>query len=66
LAPFFANEARAQDVDEVLDPNYLPTTSEQYELFQEKKKYLYAILESKVETTKGKAIIHKHESNYDA
>jgi hypothetical protein len=34
----FANQARAQDVDEVLDPSYLPTTSEQYELFQEKQK----------------------------
>jgi hypothetical protein len=36
----FANQARAQDVNEVLDPNYLPTTSEQYELFQEKQNYL--------------------------
>jgi hypothetical protein len=62
----FANQARAQDVDEVLDENYLPTTSEQYELFQEKQKYIYTILESKVETAKGKAIIPKHESNYDA
>jgi hypothetical protein len=33
----FANQARAQDVDEVLDPNYLPTTSEQYELLQGRK-----------------------------
>jgi hypothetical protein len=62
----FVNQARAQDVDEVLDPNYLPTTSEQYELFQENQKYLYTILESKVETAKGKAIIHKHEGNYNA
>jgi hypothetical protein len=53
-------------IDEVLDENYLPTTSKQYELFQEKQKYLYGSLESKVETAKGKAIIHKHESNYDA
>jgi hypothetical protein len=51
----FANQARSQDLDEVLDENYLPTTSEQYELFQEKQKYLNAILDSKVETTKGKA-----------
>jgi hypothetical protein len=63
---FFANQARAQDIDEVLDPAYLPTTSAEYELFQEKLKYVYAILESKVETAKGKAIICKHESKYDA
>jgi hypothetical protein len=49
----FSNQARAQDVDEVLDPKYLPTTSEQYELFQEKKKYLFAILESKSRDYQG-------------
>jgi hypothetical protein len=51
----FANQARAQDFDEVLNPAYLPTTSAEYYLFQEKQKYLYAILKSKVETAKGKA-----------
>jgi hypothetical protein len=50
----------------VLDPAYLPTTSAEYELFQEKLKYVYGHLESKVETAKGKAIIRKHESKYDA
>jgi hypothetical protein len=36
-------------------------------LFQEKQKFLYAVLESKVETAKGKAIIiHKHEITFDA
>jgi hypothetical protein len=62
----FVNQARAQDVDEVLDPGYLPTTSAEYDLFQEKLKYVYAILESKVETAKGKAIIRKHEVKFDA
>jgi hypothetical protein len=32
----------------------------------EKQKYLYAVLESKVETAKGKTIICKHESSFDA
>jgi hypothetical protein len=35
-------------------------------LFQEKQKFLYAVLESKVEKAKGKAIIRKHESTFDA
>jgi hypothetical protein len=35
-------------------------------LFQEKPKYLYAVLEAKVETTKGKLIIQKYKSTYDA
>jgi hypothetical protein len=56
----FANQARAQDVSEVLDPAY------EVALFQEKKKYLYAILESQVETAKGKAIIRNHKSTFDA
>jgi hypothetical protein len=35
-------------------------------LFQEKQKFLYVVLESKVETAKGKVIIRKHESTFDA
>jgi hypothetical protein len=62
----FANQARAQDVSDVLDENYKPVTPTDIALFEEKKKYLYAILESKVEMAKGRAIIRKHESSYDA
>jgi hypothetical protein len=32
----------------------------------EKQKFLYAVLESKVETAKDKAIIHKYGQTYDA
>jgi hypothetical protein len=63
---YFANQARAQDVSAVLDPACLPTTPAEVALFQEKKKYLYAILKSKVETAKGKAIIRKNKSTFDA
>jgi hypothetical protein len=45
-------KARAQDVSEVLDPAYLPTTPTEIALFQEEKKYLYSILKSNVETAK--------------
>jgi hypothetical protein len=62
----FANQARAQDLSDVLNAAYVPTTSAEYDSFQEKQKYLYAVLELKVETAKGKAIIHKHESTFDA
>jgi hypothetical protein len=53
---FIVNQARAQDVSDVLDPTYLPITPTD----------VYAILEYKVETAKGKAIIHKHEGTFDA
>jgi hypothetical protein len=36
------------------------------ELFAEKKKFLYAVLEAKIETAKGKAIICSHEKKFNA
>ncbi len=62
----FVNQARAQDVSEVLDPNYMPLDEQTQELFNEKQKYVYAILESKVLTDRGKAIVREHEATFDA
>ena len=42
----FLNQARAQDIEDVLDPTFKPTSSIDIALFQEKKKYLYAVLVS--------------------
>jgi hypothetical protein len=36
------------------------------DLFAKKQKFLYAVLEAKVETAKGKAIIRSHEKKFDA
>ena len=44
----FSNQARAQDVSEVLDPLYTPSTTEERDLFLEKQRFLYAVLEAKV------------------
>jgi len=62
----FATQARAQDVSEVLDPTYKPSTQEQRDLFLEKQKYVYAVLESKVLTDRGKAFVREHETDFDA
>ena len=62
----FATQARAQDVSEVLNPSYVPPTTEDRDLFTEKQKFLYAVLESKVLTDRGKAIIRDHENDFDA
>jgi hypothetical protein len=59
----FANQARAQDVHDALDDKYVPITTAEKDLFQENQKFLYAILDSKVETAKGKAIIRKYEAH---
>jgi hypothetical protein len=64
--PCFANQAVAQDLSDVLNATYVRTTSSEYDLFQEKQKYLYDALESKVETSKRKAIIRKHGSSFDS
>ena len=62
----FVNQARAQDVSEVLDPLYEPMDDNSRELFIEKQKYVYAILESKVLTDRGKAIVREYEDTFDA
>ena len=62
----FYTQARAQDLMEVLDAAYVPTTQEEKDLFNEKQKYVYAVLEMKVFTDRGKGFIREHENNYDA
>jgi hypothetical protein len=66
LEQIFSNQSRAQDFSDVLNASYVPRTTAENDLFQEKQKNLYAIIDSKVETTKGKAIICKYESSFDA
>jgi hypothetical protein len=62
----FMTQARAQDVDKVLDESYVPGTQEEKELFAEQQKYIYAVLESKVLTDVGKSFVREHEKDYDA
>ena len=60
------NQARAQDVSEVLDASYKPKTQSEIDLFTEKQKYVYAVLESKVLTDRGKAIVREYEETFNA
>ncbi len=62
----FVTQARAQNVSDVLDDQYTPTSEEDKDLFDEKQKYMYAVLEATVLTDQGKAIVRKYESTYDA
>jgi hypothetical protein len=62
----FVNQARAQDLSEVLDPTYVPVTPEDINLFTEKQKFLYAVLETKVLTDRGTSIIRDHEDDFNA
>jgi hypothetical protein len=58
--------AQAQEISDVPNPQYVPQTTAAYDLSWEKEKFLYAVLEAKVETAKGKSIIRQYESTYDA
>jgi hypothetical protein len=59
----FSNLSRLSDV---LDENYTPVTTSDIDLFAEKQKFLYAVLEAKVESAKGKSIIHSHKKKFHA
>lgn len=59
-------QARAQDVADVLNANYTPTTAEEIALFDEKQKYMYAVFEKTLLTDKGKSLVRVHQRKYDA
>ena len=52
--------------EEVFDPNYNPTTTENKDLFDEKKKFIYSVFNDCLQTDVGKSLVRTHERNYDA
>jgi hypothetical protein len=59
-------QARAQDVHKILDTSYLPTSSEDQQLFAMKQEFMYAVFERTLQTDMGKALVRHHESDFDA
>ena len=59
-------QAQAQDIAEVLDPNYVPTTIYEILLFEQKQKFKYAVFENTLLTDKGKALVRLHQHTHDA
>ena len=60
------SQARAQGVEEVLDPSYQPSSHTEQALFTEKQKYMFAVFESTLFTDKGKALVRKYYDSFDA
>jgi len=58
-------QARAQDVDKVLNLEYVPPPSQE-SLFKAKQKYLYATFERVLQTDKGKSLVWTYEEDLDA
>ena len=59
-------QTKYQDVDDVLDPKYVPKTAEEISLFEEKQKYMYSVLEKILQTDEGKVIVRSHDIDCDA
>ena len=60
------SEAASQSVENVLNPDYIPTAGEQADLFAIQLKYMYSVFTKTVKTDFGKSIVRKHETDRDA
>jgi hypothetical protein len=58
--------AKAQDLYDVLDPTYVPGTTDEISVFQLKMNFMYAVADSTLLTDYGKTCVHKYESTNDA
>jgi hypothetical protein len=59
-------QSRYQGVNDILDVSYVPRTSTDITLFDEKQKFMYAVFLKTVLTDQGKALVRQYESTYDA
>lgn len=59
-------QTRAQDIAGILDPTYIPATTDDADLFLEKQKFMYTVFEKTLQTDKGKALVCQHQHSFDA
>jgi hypothetical protein len=59
-------QARMQDVSEVLDPTYVPTTATMKLLFEEKQKFMYAVFDTVLLNDQGKAYVRQYTDTFNA
>jgi hypothetical protein len=59
-------QANAQDIADVLDHMYTPSTPDLIALFIEKQKFMYAVFEKTLKTDKGKALVRQYQATFDA
>ena len=53
-------------LDHVLDPNYVPATTDQQELFDAQQAFFMTVMLNKIKTIKGKEIVNNHIASGDA
>ncbi len=59
-------QARAHDVQEILDGDYVPVGDLAVQLFQQKQSFMYAVFNRVILTDMGKTLVRKHEHDYNA
>jgi hypothetical protein len=60
-------QARAQGVEEIMNPTYTPVTTEDKALFAVKQAYMFAVFfEKTLLTDQGKAYVREYESQCDS
>ena len=59
-------KARSHNCEHIFDKDYVPQTTEDMETFGEKQKFMYAVLEEKLQTDMGKYYVQLHEHDYNA
>ena len=62
----FLATVRSHRIENVFNPAYVPTTTEDRLLFQEQLKFAYTVLDATLKTDMGKALVRKYENTFDA
>ena len=62
----FVTQAHAQDIGDVLNPLYTPTSPEARALFVEQQKFMLAVFADKLQTEKGKSLVQMYTVTADA
>ena len=57
---------RAQDIAEVLNPDYRPVTDNDVNMFKEKHKFMHSVFDKTLQTDRGKKYSREHEGDYNA
>lgn len=62
----FEATARAQDLNELINPTYKPSNPDEKAVFEAKQQYLYAVFVQHLLTDEGKTLVRQHTTDYDA
>ena len=62
----FLATARSHRIDDVFNSQYLPTSFEDMEVFEEKQKFAFSVLDATLKSDMGKSLVRKYEDTFNA